>query len=66
MGSREVYNRPAGFAREPADERRKWVARIVLLLFVILVGWLLLNRVISPPSDERPVPTSSPALPGPL
>ena len=65
--AREDYTRPVGFAREPAMERRRWVSRIVLAAFVALIGWLLINRVISPPDDQprRVTPTES-SLPGPV
>ena len=67
LSDREDYTRPVGFAREPAAERRRWVARVVLALFVALIGWLLVNRVINPPEDSGPpIPTTSPVLPGPV
>lgn len=56
---------PVGFAREPRDERRRWVNRIVLFLFVAAISWMLVSRVVNPPDDSRsPAPTTS-QLPGP-
>lgn len=61
----EEYLSPVGFATEPAGQRMKWIGRILLALLVAGIGWLLLNRVFSPPDDSAPtVPT--PQLPGPI
>ncbi len=66
MLGREAYTRPVGFAQEPAERRIHWAGRILLALFIGFLGFLLINRVISPPEDTpRPQPTES-ALPGPL
>lgn len=63
---REGYTRPVGHAREPIAERRRWLARIGLALLLVLLGWLLVNRVISPPDDTPQVEPTSSVLPGPL
>lgn len=64
MSGRERYIAPVGFAREPARERRRWIGRIILAVFVALIVWVLYTRVISQPSDTGgPVPTQS-SLPG--
>lgn len=59
------YIPPVGFAREPRVERRRWVNRIFLFLFIAAISWMLVSRVVSPPDDSRsPGPTTS-QLPGP-
>jgi hypothetical protein len=61
---REEYVTPVGFAKEPAEERRRWIGRIFLILLVGFLGWLVLARIISPPDDGNPtIPTEQ--LPGP-
>ena len=66
MAEREDYTPVVGFAREPADERRRWVARIVLALFVIFIVWLGWTRVIHPPQDNLFGPgTTQTELPAP-
>ena len=65
MAGREDYISPVGFAREPAVERLRWVKRIALALFIVGLGWLFLNGVISPPADEPAEPVRS-ELPGPI
>ena len=63
---REAYTRPVGVAREPAERRIHWAGRILLAVFIGFLGFLLINRVISPPDDApRPQITES-ELPGPL
>jgi hypothetical protein len=60
----EEYVTPVGFAREPAAERKRWLGRFVLAIFVVLLLWLVVARVIRPPEDSGPAPTESTQLPG--
>lgn len=64
--AREEYITPVGFAREPGDERRRWIGRFFLLLIVLGLGWLMYNRVIHPPDDTRPPPGVEQQLPDPI
>ncbi|MFY9588264.1 MAG: hypothetical protein WAT66_12495 [Actinomycetota bacterium] len=48
---REEYVSPVGFAKEPSEERRRWIGRIFLIALVLFIGWLLVNRVINPPAE---------------
>ena len=62
----EDYVPPVGFATEPTDERRRWIGRIVLVFFVIILMWVLVNRVVSPEDTQAPEPgTTEVPLPGP-
>lgn len=45
---REEYVSPVGFAKEPYEERRRWIGRILLLVLVLFIAWLFLYRVWSP------------------
>lgn len=60
----EGYLSPVGFATEPAGQRWKWVGRLALALLVGGIAWLLINRVLTPPSDTPTTPTEQ--LPGPV
>ena len=51
---REEYVSPVGFAKEPSEERRRWIGRIFLAILLAFVVWLLLFRVFSPFNDETP------------
>jgi hypothetical protein len=51
---REEYVSPVGFAKEPSEERRRWIGRLLLVVLLAFVVWLLLYRVFSPFSDENP------------
>lgn len=63
---REQYFGPVGFAKEPAEERRRWIGRILLAALIVFIGWLLVNRVLNPPEEGNPrVPIEQPILPGP-
>jgi hypothetical protein len=63
---REEYFSPIGFAKEPGEERRRWIGRVVMLAFVIFLVWLFVTHVISPPNDNPTVPsTQASTLPGP-
>lgn len=63
---REEYVSPVGFAKEPSEERRRWIGRIFLIALVLFVGWLLVNRVINPPEEGNPrLPQIEQTLPGP-
>jgi len=53
LPGREEYVPPVGFAREPRVEHRRWVARIVLIAFVLALGWVLLTRVVQTQDDNR-------------
>lgn len=66
MPSREEYIAPVGFAREPAQQRRHWLGRIVLAGFIGLLGYLLVNGVFSAPDDTQPSEPIQSELPGPL
>lgn len=64
---REDYFGPVGFAREPAEERKRWIARLILAIFLVFIGWLFWNRVVNTQGTNTitPRPTQS-SLPGPL
>lgn len=63
---REDYYGPVGFAREPAEQRKRWIARIVLAGFVLFIVWLFVTKVINPPQDSGTSPgVRSSELPGP-
>ncbi len=65
---REQYVSPVGFAKEPAEERRRWIGRIFLLALVVALAWLIWYGVITPPGGEEPGLTpqnEQPVLPGP-
>jgi hypothetical protein len=67
MAAGERYISPVGFAREPALERRRWIGRIVLAIFVVFIVWLLYNKVLNPSDTSPSVPSSSQGpLPGPI
>lgn len=65
---REDYFGPVGFAKEPTQERKRWIGRLILALFIAFIGWLFWNRVVNTGTTtiNNPRPTQSPALPGPL
>ena len=63
---RDSYITPVGFAREPRAEVRRWIGRFFLLLLVVLLGWLLWNRVINPQQDEPTFDRSQTELPAPV
>lgn len=65
---REDYTSPVGFASEPAERRKHWVARIFTGLLLIFIVWLAVTRVFTSPTDPSfrgPDPVES-SLPGPL
>jgi len=51
---REEYVSPVGFAKEPSEERRRWIGRILLLALLVFVAWLVVFRVISPFDSGNP------------
>jgi len=51
---REEYVSPVGFAKEPSEERRRWIGRIFLVILLAFVVWLLLYRVFSPFDEGNP------------
>jgi hypothetical protein len=53
---REEYVSPVGFAKEPSEERRRWIGRILLFALVVFIGWLLVFRVLNPFDDGNPGP----------
>ena len=62
---REDYASPVGFAREPVEERKRWFGRILTLIFAVLVALLFYFRVLQPPADQAPTPsTQQTQLPG--
>jgi hypothetical protein len=65
---REEYVSPVGFAKEPSEERRRWIGRILLVALLAFVVWLLLYRVLNPFDQGNPgIPTqqNQTVLPGP-
>lgn len=64
---RDEYFGPVGFAKEPAEERKRWFGRILTLIFVILIGLLFYYRVYQAPTGTNPsVPSNvQTELPGP-
>jgi hypothetical protein len=63
---REEYVSPVGFAKEPAEERRRWIGRIFLVLLVIGLVWLVWFRIINPQEEGVPtIPTEQQELPAP-
>lgn len=65
LQAREEYHSPVAAAREPANERRKWFGRVLLAFLVAGIGWLMVNRVLTPADDRGPAPVES-TLPGPV
>jgi hypothetical protein len=67
---REDYFGPVGFAKEPSEERKRWISRIILAFFLAFILWLFWNRVVNTQQSGNPgiqVPsTASASLPGPL
>ena len=51
---REEYVSPVGFAKEPYEERRRWIGRILLFALVVFIGWLLIYRVFNPFDQGNP------------
>jgi hypothetical protein len=51
---REEYVSPVGFAKEPFEERRRWIGRILLLILVVFIAWLLIYRVFNPFDQGNP------------
>jgi hypothetical protein len=63
--NQEPYNSPVGFAREPSEVRWRWVSRVALFIFLIVLVLLLYNGVLTPETDtETPRPSASLFLPG--
>ncbi|MGH2728496.1 MAG: hypothetical protein ACRDKS_16120 [Actinomycetota bacterium] len=63
---REEYVAPVGFAKEPSEERRRWIGRFFLALVVAGLAWILYFRVINPPEENPTLPTQQEVeLPGP-
>ncbi len=63
---REEYVPPVGFAKEPSEERRRWIGRFFLALVVLGLAWILIFRVINPAEDNPTLPTpQEQELPGP-
>jgi len=61
---REQYVTPVGFAKEPVEERRRWIGRILLFVLVAFILWIAVTKVINPPRDENPtVPTHRTEIP---
>ena len=64
---REEYNPPVGFASEPAERRKHWIARIITGILLIFIVWLAVTRVFTSPTDptfQNPAGQETP-LPGP-
>lgn len=65
---REEYTSPVGFASEPAEQRKHWVARIITALLLVFIVWLAVTKVFTSPTDpsfRNPAPVES-SLPGPV
>lgn len=64
---REEYVPPVGFASEPAERRKHWIARAVTAALLVFVAWLAVTRVFNAPTDPtfNPNPVESSPLPGP-
>lgn len=65
LQEREDFHAAVAAAREPAGERRKWFGRALLALLVAGIGWLMINRVLTPSDQVQQAPTES-VLPGPV
>ncbi len=64
---REEYVPPVGFAKEPSEERKRWIGRILLGLLLAFIVWLFVTRVINPPEEIQRLPTPQESqLPGPV
>lgn len=61
---REEYVSPVGFAKEPAEERRRWIGRIFLVLLLAFLGWIVWARIVNP-QDEGNSRLPAPELPAP-
>ena len=66
MPEREEYVAPVWFAREPAVEVRRWIGRILLAVLVVLLAFIVVNNVISPPNETPRQNTTQDPLPGPI
>ena len=62
---REEYVSPVGFAKEPAEERRRWIGRIFLVLLIAFLGWIVWARIVNPTGEEPTIPTEQQELPAP-
>jgi hypothetical protein len=65
---REDYFGPVGFAKEPAEERKRWISRIILFLFLLFIVWLFWNRVVNTTGSNPTIPLrpTQSTIPGPL
>lgn len=61
----EDYYGPVGFAKEPLEERRHWLGRILVLLLAVFIVWLAVTKVIRPPTDTPQINPQQQQLPGP-
>ncbi len=64
---REEYFGPVGFAKEPAEERKRWVGRIFTLALIVFLLWMFFTKVVRPPTDNPGLntPPVQETLPGP-
>ena len=62
---REEYVSPVGSAKEPSEERRRWIGRIFLIVLVLFLVWLAWTRIINPPEETNPRIGTEQELPGP-
>lgn len=64
---REEYISPVGFAKEPGEERKRWIGRFFLFLLVALIVYLLVFRVLNPVQDNPRLPQPAQStLPAPV
>lgn len=62
----EDYTPPVGFAREPSEERRRWLGRVFTAVFIVFIVWLAWTRVFNPEDNPQiPIPRQQQNLPAP-
>lgn len=50
------FTPPVGFAREPREDRRRLIVRVITVILMLFIAWLFLTRVLRPPSESGPFP----------
>jgi hypothetical protein len=61
---REEHVSPVGFAKEPSEERRRWIGRIFLVALIAFLGWIVWARILNPVEEGNPR-LPAPELPAP-